>query len=102
VLDAGVKIALAVDSSHGMLWKEAYWMVELGASPLRTLTALTRGASEVCCLADQLGTIEPGKLADIISLDRDPLQDISALKDVRLIMKEGARYDGYLQPWPVH
>jgi imidazolonepropionase-like amidohydrolase len=101
VIEAGVKIVLCVDSSHGVLWKEARWMVELGASPMKAILALTRNGAEVCGLLDTVGTLEPGKTADVISVRGDPLQDITCLKDVGLVMKEGIRYDPYLHSWPL-
>ena len=100
-IDAGVKIALSVDGSHGVLWKEAYWMVQLGASPAHALRAITLNGAEVCGLEHELGTLEPGKLADIISVRGNPLEDIACLRDIGLVMKEGQRYDTHLRRWPV-
>jgi imidazolonepropionase-like amidohydrolase len=101
VIEAGVKIALAVDSSHGLLWKEARWLVELGASPQRAIRTLTRDGAAACGLSEQIGTLEAGKVADIISVRGDPLRDITCLRDVGLVMKEGVRYDTHLRPWPI-
>ena len=99
-IDAGIKMVLCVDSSHGMLWKEAYWLVQLGGTPMQAILSVTRYGAEVCDLQDSTGTLEPGKLADVISVRGNPLNDISCLRDVGLVMKEGIRYDEYLQPWP--
>jgi imidazolonepropionase-like amidohydrolase len=86
---AGVKLALGVDSAHGFLWKEAECLVRIGVSPEQALAAVTRNSAELLGMADRVGTLEPGKLADIISVAGDPLQDITVLKDVRLVMKGG-------------
>jgi imidazolonepropionase-like amidohydrolase len=90
---AGVKVALAVDSTHGMLWKEPRYLVEIGASPREALLAVTRNSAELLGLADEVGTLEPGKFADIVSVRGDPLADITALKNVGLVMKGGHRHD---------
>jgi len=86
---AGVKLALGVDSAHGFLWKEAECLVRIGVSPQQALAAVTRNSAELLGMADLVGTLEPGKLADIISVGGDPLREITALKDVRLVMKGG-------------
>ncbi|MBN1318743.1 MAG: amidohydrolase family protein [Anaerolineales bacterium] len=96
-LKAGVKICLAVDSSHGLLWREARCMVEnLGASTTETLTALTKNNAELLDMQDSIGTIEPGKLADIISVKGDPLADITVLQNIGLVMKAGKEYKNLL------
>ncbi|MBN1318742.1 MAG: amidohydrolase family protein [Anaerolineales bacterium] len=96
-MKAGVKISLAVDSSHGLLWREARCMVEnLGASTQETLTALTKNSAELVDMEDTIGTIEPGKFADIISVKGDPLQDITALQHIGLVMKAGKEYRNLL------
>jgi len=65
-------------------------MAEIGLSPLEALRTATVNVAEVCGVADQLGTLEAGKLADIIAVGQagvDPLADLTALYDVRLVMK---------------
>lgn len=92
-MKAGVKISLAVDSSHGLLWREARCMVQdLGASTKETLRALTKNNAELLDMEDSIGTIEPGKFADIISVKGDPLEDITVLQHVGLVMKAGKEY----------
>jgi imidazolonepropionase-like amidohydrolase len=96
-IKAGVKISLAVDSSHGLIWREARCMVEnLGATTAETLTALTKNSAELLDMEDSIGTIEPGKFADVISVKGDPLQDITALQHVGLVMKAGKEYKNLL------
>lgn len=94
--EAGVRFALALDSGHGVIWREAKCMVEiLGASPMDTILSLTRNTAELCGLNDT-GVLKAGNIADLISVKGNPLQDITRLKDVNLVMKEGTRYDPFL------
>ncbi len=94
---AGVKICLAVDSTHSFLWKEAKYLVEIGASTKEALLAVGKNNAELLGLRDVLGTLEKGKFADIISVKGNPLQDICTLKDVRLVMKEGKVFKSTLE-----
>jgi imidazolonepropionase-like amidohydrolase len=95
---AGVKVALAVDSTHGMLWKEPTYLVQIGASTRDALLAVTRTSAELLGMIDEVGTLEPGKYADVIAVRGDPLADITALKNVRMIMKGGRRLERELLP----
>ena len=63
--------------------------VKDGATPRQALLAATRDAAELCGVGAELGTIQPGKLADLIVVDGDPLQDIANLRRLRLVFKEG-------------
>lgn len=88
----GVRIAFGTDtgvSRHGDNAQEFSLMVEAGFSPEEALRAATIVASEHVEMADRIGSIEPGKLADIIAVDADPLTDIVALLDVDFVMKDG-------------
>ncbi len=71
------------------LVSEIGFMVANGVSPLQALQAATRNAAQVNRVGAKLGTLEPGKLADIIAVGGDPLQDVSALSDIRLVIKGG-------------
>lgn len=101
---AGVKIVTGTDSGppaapHGNLAKELELLVEGGLSCQEALAAATTKAAELLQLADRVGTITPGKLADIAVLDSDPLEDIKAIQQVHLVIKDGAVYDPkLLQP----
>jgi imidazolonepropionase-like amidohydrolase len=95
-IKAGVRFALGVDPCHGFLWKEAQYMVELGISEMDVLLAITKHGAELCGVEDKVGTLEVGKLADVISVYGNPLEDIKCLQNVGLIMKAGKRYDQFL------
>jgi imidazolonepropionase-like amidohydrolase len=60
---------------------------------MEALLAATRQAADACGQLDRLGTLEPGKLADLIGVRGDPLSDIRALNEVAFVMKGGVRYD---------
>jgi imidazolonepropionase-like amidohydrolase len=92
-LESGVRWALGTDSMHGLLWFEAQKAVEFGATNEQAFAGVTRNAAEAIRMLDKVGTLEPGKCADIVSLRGDPLKDIAALREVGLIMKDGVRYD---------
>jgi imidazolonepropionase-like amidohydrolase len=86
---AGVKICLATDSTHATLWRDARCLVELGVSEADALKAVTVNGAEMMGLSDDVGKVAPGMLADLIALGGNPLDDIEALRDVRMVMKEG-------------
>lgn len=92
---AGVKIAFGTDAGvfmHGKNYKEFEYMVEGGMPPMVAIQSATVAAADLLGLGDKLGSIEKGKLADIIAVAGDPLQDIKVMKDVRFVMKEGVIY----------
>lgn len=89
---SGVKIAFGTDSGvspHGENAKEFEYMVEGGMPPLETLRAATLHAASVLGAESQLGTIEPGKLADIIAVPGDPSRDIRVMNKPAFVMKDG-------------
>jgi imidazolonepropionase-like amidohydrolase len=89
---SGVKIAFGTDtgvSPHGENGREFELMVACGMSPMRTIQSATRDAARLLKIDDRLGTIEEKKLADIIAVKGNPLDDIKAMKDVVFVMKEG-------------
>jgi imidazolonepropionase-like amidohydrolase len=93
IVRSGVRYAVGTDSMHGLLPFEVARLVDWGASTTDALLAATRRAAECCRLEDHVGTIEPGKLADLITIAGNPLDDITALERVRLIVKGGTRYE---------
>ena len=89
---AGVKIAFGTDtgvSPHGQNAREFALMVKAGMSPMAAIAAATVHAAEHIGQASVLGSIEPGKFADIVAVARDPLSDVDALLDVGFVMKAG-------------
>ncbi len=93
VVRRGGKVCLAGDSTHANLWREAKYMVQLGCSARDALLAVTRNSAELLQMADKIGTLHPGKYADVISVHGDPLADITVLRAVGLVMKDGKPYD---------
>jgi imidazolonepropionase-like amidohydrolase len=91
VLESGVNWALGTDSMHGLMWWEIAKVVEWGADPYDALRAATQRAAQAIGLADQLGTLEPGKLADVIGVDGNPLTDAACLERVTLVVQGGRR-----------
>lgn len=86
---SGLKIAVGTDENHGKLWFEIQLLHEVGYEPLAAIAAATSAAADLLGLADRIGTIEPGKVADVIQVDGDPLSDLTRLKDVRAVLKGG-------------
>jgi imidazolonepropionase-like amidohydrolase len=93
LIASGARVALGTDALHGMFSREAEYAVRLGMKPLAALTCATRNGAALCGLQEQTGTLEAGKFADVIGVEGNPLMDMSALRRVRLVMKEGKRYD---------
>ena len=92
---AGVNIAYGTDSgvsAHGINAEEAVLMVENGMSEMDVLISATINAADLIDMSDSIGTIEAGKFADIIAVDRSPLEDIAELLDVDFVMKGGKIY----------
>ena len=91
--DAGVNLAAGIDSGTpgvvigGGLHKELELMVEAGISPMAAIKAGTMQAAKLLGKAEELGSIEPGKLADIIAVSGDPLKSIGDTKNIKLVIK---------------
>jgi imidazolonepropionase-like amidohydrolase len=94
VHDAGIPVAMGTDAGnpltlHGpAVYPEMEAMREAGLSPMEVLVASTRGGARAMG-RDDLGTLEPGKLADLVVLDADPLADVSNVHRVRLVVRGG-------------
>ena len=89
---AGVRIALGTDagvSKHGRNADEFELMVKYGMTPLEAIKAATVNAADLLGLSSEIGTIEPGKSADIIAVTGDPLADVTVLKRVDFVMARG-------------
>ncbi|SHJ05021.1 Imidazolonepropionase [Hymenobacter daecheongensis DSM 21074] len=92
---AGVRIAFGTDAAvyrHGVNALEFQYMVEAGMPAYEALRAATVSAAELLGESENLGTLEPGKLADLVAVDGDPLQDIKIMQRVRFVMKQGVVY----------
>jgi len=92
---AGVKIAFGTDagvSKHGRNADEFELMVKHGMTPKTAIEAATVNAADLLGLADEVGSLEPGKRADLIAVAGDPLQDVTVLKQVEFVMKDGTVY----------
>jgi imidazolonepropionase-like amidohydrolase len=88
----GVKVAFGTDSGvepHGLDAREFALMVKNGMTPAQALLAATAGAADLLGLADQIGTLEAGKLADLVAVPGDPLQDIRRTETVSFVMQAG-------------
>ena len=88
----GVKIAFGTDAGvqpHGTNWKEFYYMVKYGMSEMKAIKAATINTAELLNIDSSLGSIEVGKIADLVAVNNSPLNDISIIKDVAFVMKEG-------------
>ncbi|HEU0284903.1 MAG TPA: amidohydrolase family protein [Sphingomicrobium sp.] len=89
---AGVKIAFGTDagvSKHGRNADEFELMVKFGMPPVEALKAATVNAADLLGLSNEIGTIEPGKSADILAVSGDPLADVTVLKNVAFVMARG-------------
>ncbi|MGH9577672.1 MAG: amidohydrolase family protein, partial [Terriglobales bacterium] len=90
---AGVKIAYGTDAGvypHGENAKDLAEYVQMGMTPLQALQSATLNAADLLGWSDRAGSIEPGKWADLIAVEGDPLTDITAMQRVNFVMKGGA------------
>jgi imidazolonepropionase-like amidohydrolase len=103
-LAAGIPIGFATDAAvvpHGRNARELVIRVGLGESPMAALLAATRLNAEIIGWADRIGTVEPGKLADLIAVPGDPLADVGVTERVGFVMKGGVVYRSELaRPHP--
>jgi len=92
---AGVPMAVGSDVGpfpHGTQARELLLMVKYGMSPLAALQADLLNGAKLLAWDGQIGSLEPGYLADVIAVPGDPLQDISTLENVAFVMKGGTVY----------
>jgi imidazolonepropionase-like amidohydrolase len=88
----GIRISFGTDAAvfpHGQNAKEFKLMVDLGMSPIDALKSATANDAELLGIAQKVGTLEKGKLADVIAVPGDPTTDITATERVSFVMKEG-------------
>ena len=87
-----IAIAVGCDTHHASLAEELETLLEAGYTSAEALRAATLGGATLCGQADRVGTLEPGKLADFIAVQGDPLADPPrALRNLRAVFKGGAR-----------
>lgn len=94
-LAKGIKIGMGTDAGvypHGRNAEEFHQMVDLGMKPIDALKAGTSADADLLGLADKIGTLEAGKLADVIAVPGDPLENIRQTEHVLFVMKEGVIY----------
>lgn len=89
IIRSGVKFAAGTDGMHGGLAQELEYIVGFGASESQALAAVTRNDAAVLGLEASVGTLEPGKFADIVAVQGNPLKDIRALKKVGTVISRG-------------
>jgi imidazolonepropionase-like amidohydrolase len=91
----GVKIVFGTDAGvfpHGENGKEFGYMVEAGMPAMEAIKSATIVAAGILKMGDKIGTIENGKLADIVAVDENPLSNIKTMENVSFVMKEGVVY----------
>jgi imidazolonepropionase-like amidohydrolase len=94
-LRAGVKMSFGTDAGvcpHGINARQFSFMVKYGMTPLQAIQSATVNAADLLGKSNLLGSIQPGKYADIIAVSGNPLEDIRLLENVKFVMKEGKVY----------
>ena len=92
---AGVKMSFGTDAGvcpYGTSGKQFAFMVKYGMTPMQAIQSATSNAADLLGHSDMLGSIKPGKYADMVAVSGDPLADISVLENVQFVMKDGAVY----------
>jgi imidazolonepropionase-like amidohydrolase len=91
----GVKMAFGTDAGvfpHGENAREFGYMMEAGMPAMETIKTATMTSATILGMADKIGSIEPGKLADLVAVDEDPLKNIKTMLNVTFVMKDGVVY----------
>jgi len=91
----GVKIAFGTDvgvQAHGTNWKEFVYMKKYGMNEMDAIKSATMETAKLLRISDELGSLEEGKIADIIAVAGNPLEDISVMENVVFVMKDGVIY----------
>jgi len=102
-LKAGLEIPFATDAgvfAHGLNAREFAVRAQFGEKPMQAIVSATRISARVMGWEDRVGSLEPGKLADLIAVAGDPLADITELERVRFVMKGGVVYRDELRSIP--
>lgn len=104
-VQAGGKVLAGTDASSwavpglGLLHEVEILSEEVGLTPMQAIQAATKHPAEAFRVADRVGTIEAGKLADLVVLNQDPLQDIRNLHQIEWVIKDGKVVDRTYHPW---
>jgi imidazolonepropionase-like amidohydrolase len=96
-LDHHIKIAYGLDDDPDFVSKEFGSLVRGGMTPIEALKAATINGAELMGRSKDIGSIEPGKYADIVAVDGDPLSDITVMEKVAFVMKGGEVYKAVAQ-----
>ena len=94
-IEAGAYMGVGTDAASPLnmhteaMWREMSALVDSGMTPIQVISAATKTNAEILDQFDELGTIEPGKLADIIVIDGNPLANIDAMQHVDIVVKDG-------------
>jgi imidazolonepropionase-like amidohydrolase len=94
-VQAGVKMSFGTDSGvcpYGQSGLQLAFMVKYGMTPMQAIQSATSSAADLIGKSDVLGSIKPGKFADMVAISGDPLQNISLLENVSFVMKDGKVY----------
>jgi len=92
---AGVKMAFGTDAGvcpYGINAKQFALMVKYGMTPMQAIQSATSSAADLLGHSSEVGSVKPGKYADIIAVSADPLADVSVLENVQFVMKDGKIY----------
>ena len=90
-----MKMSFGTDAGvcpYGVAAKQFAFMVKYGMTPMQAIQAATSSAADLLGHSKEIGSIKPGKYADIIAVAGDPLQDVSLLENVQFVMKDGKVY----------
>jgi len=93
--ESGVKVAFGTDAAvypHGLNAHEFAVYVQMGLTPLQAIQTATVNAADLLGWSDRIGTLEPGKFADIVAVDGDPTRDVTLLQHPVFVMKGGTVY----------
>lgn len=88
-IKAGVRFGVGTDGMHGGLAKEIEYLIQMGASESDALNGAMGAAAKLCGLEKEVGTLEPGKLADIIGVEGNPLKDITSIGKIKTVILNG-------------
>ena len=93
VIDSGKPFAVGTDGLHGELAQEIFYLADMGATPRQALQAATIQGAIVSGTDKKTGSLEPGKEADLLVVEGNPFEDLTALKRVRGVWKSGLFHD---------